>query len=162
MAFSGAPEIINSRLFTTVRDSLGLTYDVSFEVRAALFERCLGGLLACCLGRRRCVFCARGLFYVFSALLNNGAPCLPSTPLKQHGKTHTPPRRTFTHTPHPTPKTEIGATINLTILDIFTAKKLENYQENLTTKISIIWLIIGLNMKATLKWTKRMDSEFCT
>lgn len=26
-------EVINSRLFTTVRDSLGLTYDVSFEVR---------------------------------------------------------------------------------------------------------------------------------
>ncbi len=25
-------EIINSRLFTTVRDTLGLTYDVSFEV----------------------------------------------------------------------------------------------------------------------------------
>jgi hypothetical protein len=25
-------EVINSRLFTTVRDSLGLTYDVSFEV----------------------------------------------------------------------------------------------------------------------------------
>lgn len=30
-------EIINSRLFTTVRDSLGLTYDVSFEV--TLFDR---------------------------------------------------------------------------------------------------------------------------
>uniref|UniRef100_A0A7N0T097 Peptidase M16 C-terminal domain-containing protein n=1 Tax=Kalanchoe fedtschenkoi TaxID=63787 RepID=A0A7N0T097_KALFE len=30
-------EIINSRLFTTVRDSLGLTYDVSFEV--SLFDR---------------------------------------------------------------------------------------------------------------------------
>jgi hypothetical protein len=27
-------EVVNSRLFTTVRDSLGLTYDVSFEVRA--------------------------------------------------------------------------------------------------------------------------------
>lgn len=26
-------EIINSRLFTTVRDTLGLTYDVSFEAR---------------------------------------------------------------------------------------------------------------------------------
>ena len=25
-------EIVNSRLFTTVRDTLGLTYDVSFEV----------------------------------------------------------------------------------------------------------------------------------
>ncbi|KAH1267732.1 Stromal processing peptidase, chloroplastic [Glycine max] len=30
-------EIINSRLFTTVRDSLGLTYDVSFELN--LFDR---------------------------------------------------------------------------------------------------------------------------
>ncbi|XP_057975636.1 stromal processing peptidase, chloroplastic [Malania oleifera] len=30
-------EIINSRLFTTVRDSLGLTYDVSFEL--SLFDR---------------------------------------------------------------------------------------------------------------------------
>ncbi|KAG0461737.1 hypothetical protein HPP92_022034 [Vanilla planifolia] len=30
-------EIINSRLFTTVRDSLGLTYDVSFEV--SLFDK---------------------------------------------------------------------------------------------------------------------------
>jgi len=30
-------EIINSRLFTTVRDSLGLTYDVSFEV--TMFDR---------------------------------------------------------------------------------------------------------------------------
>jgi hypothetical protein len=30
-------EIINSRLFTTVRDTLGLTYDVSFEL--ALFDR---------------------------------------------------------------------------------------------------------------------------
>ncbi|XP_061354437.1 stromal processing peptidase, chloroplastic isoform X2 [Gastrolobium bilobum] len=30
-------EIINSRLFTTVRDSLGLTYDVSFELK--LFDR---------------------------------------------------------------------------------------------------------------------------
>lgn len=28
-------EIINSRLFTTVRDTLGLTYDVSFEVRVS-------------------------------------------------------------------------------------------------------------------------------
>ena len=65
-------------------------------------------------------------------------------------------------TPPPKPQTEIGATINLTISDICTAKKLVNYKENLTTKISIIWLIIGLNMKATLKWTKRMDSEFCT
>jgi hypothetical protein len=31
--------VINSRLFTTVRDSLGLTYDVSFEVRR-LFVVC--------------------------------------------------------------------------------------------------------------------------
>jgi hypothetical protein len=30
-------EIINSRLFTTVRDALGLTYDVSFEL--SMFER---------------------------------------------------------------------------------------------------------------------------
>ncbi|KAL3529101.1 hypothetical protein ACH5RR_008423 [Cinchona calisaya] len=30
-------EIINSRLFTTVRDSLGLTYDVSFELN--MFDR---------------------------------------------------------------------------------------------------------------------------
>lgn len=30
-------EIINSRLFTTVRDTLGLTYDVSFEV--TMFDR---------------------------------------------------------------------------------------------------------------------------
>ncbi|MBA0817820.1 hypothetical protein Gohar_003746 [Gossypium harknessii] len=30
-------EVINSRLFTTVRDSLGLTYDVSFELN--LFDR---------------------------------------------------------------------------------------------------------------------------
>ena len=30
-------EIINSRLFTNVRDSLGLTYDVSFEL--SLFDR---------------------------------------------------------------------------------------------------------------------------
>jgi predicted Zn-dependent peptidase len=30
-------EIINSRLFTTVRDALGLTYDVSFEL--SLFDR---------------------------------------------------------------------------------------------------------------------------
>jgi predicted Zn-dependent peptidase len=30
-------EIVNSRLFTTVRDSLGLTYDVSFEL--SMFER---------------------------------------------------------------------------------------------------------------------------
>ncbi|KAG2437818.1 hypothetical protein HXX76_005438 [Chlamydomonas incerta] len=34
-------EIINSRLFTTVRDSLGLTYDVSFEV--TLFDRIRSG-----------------------------------------------------------------------------------------------------------------------
>lgn len=30
-------EIINSRLFTTVRDTLGLTYDVSFDL--SLFDR---------------------------------------------------------------------------------------------------------------------------
>lgn len=30
-------EILNSRLFTTVRDTLGLTYDVSFEL--ALYDR---------------------------------------------------------------------------------------------------------------------------
>lgn len=34
-------EIINGRLFTTVRDSLGLTYDVSFEI--ASFDRLGGG-----------------------------------------------------------------------------------------------------------------------
>uniref|UniRef100_A0A061SA19 Insulinase (Peptidase family m16) family protein isoform 2 n=1 Tax=Tetraselmis sp. GSL018 TaxID=582737 RepID=A0A061SA19_9CHLO len=34
-------EIINSRLFTTVRDALGLTYDVSFEL--TLFERLSAG-----------------------------------------------------------------------------------------------------------------------
>jgi predicted Zn-dependent peptidase len=34
-------EIINSRLFTTVRDSLGLTYDVSFEL--SLFDRLASG-----------------------------------------------------------------------------------------------------------------------
>lgn len=34
-------EIINSRLFTTVRDTLGLTYDVSFEL--ALFDRLPSG-----------------------------------------------------------------------------------------------------------------------
>mmetsp|Transcript_40731 Transcript_40731/g.121487 ORF Transcript_40731/g.121487 Transcript_40731/m.121487 type:complete len:235 (-) Transcript_40731:440-1144(-) len=34
-------EIINSRLFTTVRDTLGLTYDVSFEV--TLFDRVRAG-----------------------------------------------------------------------------------------------------------------------
>jgi hypothetical protein len=28
--------VINSRLFTTVRDSLGLTYDVSFEVKGLM------------------------------------------------------------------------------------------------------------------------------
>eukprot|EP00878_Enallax_costatus_P032224 GHUV01035361.1.p1 GENE.GHUV01035361.1~~GHUV01035361.1.p1 ORF type:complete len:101 (-),score=27.66 GHUV01035361.1:177-479(-) len=33
-------EVINSRLFTTVRDSLGLTYDVSFEVRGQLHINC--------------------------------------------------------------------------------------------------------------------------
>ena len=31
-------EIINSRLFTTVRDTLGLTYDVSWEVRYKTFK----------------------------------------------------------------------------------------------------------------------------
>jgi predicted Zn-dependent peptidase len=30
-------EVLNSRLFTTVRDALGLTYDVSFELN--LFDR---------------------------------------------------------------------------------------------------------------------------
>lgn len=34
-------EVMNSRLFTTVRDSLGLTYDVSFEL--SNFERVAGG-----------------------------------------------------------------------------------------------------------------------
>lgn len=34
-------EIINSRLFTTVRDTLGLTYDVSFEL--SLFDRLPSG-----------------------------------------------------------------------------------------------------------------------
>ena len=34
-------EIINSRLFTTVRDTLGLTYDVSFEL--SLFDRLPNG-----------------------------------------------------------------------------------------------------------------------
>lgn len=34
-------EIINARLFTTVRDALGLTYDVSFEM--SLFDRLKGG-----------------------------------------------------------------------------------------------------------------------
>lgn len=34
-------EVINSRLFTTVRDSLGLTYDVSFEV--TLYDRLRAG-----------------------------------------------------------------------------------------------------------------------
>ncbi|KAG1670958.1 hypothetical protein FOA52_011393 [Chlamydomonas sp. UWO 241] len=34
-------EIVNSRLFTTVRDTLGLTYDVSFEV--TLFDRVRAG-----------------------------------------------------------------------------------------------------------------------
>lgn len=34
-------EIINSRLFTTVRDELGLTYDVSMEV--SQFDRHKGG-----------------------------------------------------------------------------------------------------------------------
>eukprot|EP00250_Pteridium_aquilinum_P006240 c16198_g1_i1 orf=144-3938(+) len=34
-------EIINARLFTTVRDTLGLTYDVSFEM--SLFDRLKGG-----------------------------------------------------------------------------------------------------------------------
>ncbi|KAK3240438.1 hypothetical protein CYMTET_49716 [Cymbomonas tetramitiformis] len=34
-------EIINSRLFTTVRDALGLTYDVSFEL--SMFERLANG-----------------------------------------------------------------------------------------------------------------------
>mmetsp|Transcript_39203 Transcript_39203/g.47468 ORF Transcript_39203/g.47468 Transcript_39203/m.47468 type:complete len:1112 (+) Transcript_39203:2-3337(+) len=34
-------EILNSRLFTTVRDALGLTYDVSFEMR--MFERLESG-----------------------------------------------------------------------------------------------------------------------
>jgi hypothetical protein len=34
-------EMINSRLFTTVRDSLGLTYDVSFEL--SLFDRLPSG-----------------------------------------------------------------------------------------------------------------------
>jgi hypothetical protein len=41
-------EIINSRLFTTVRDTLGLTYDVSFEL--SLFDRLPSGaqlLLLC-------------------------------------------------------------------------------------------------------------------
>ncbi|KAL0464048.1 UNVERIFIED_CONTAM: Stromal processing peptidase, chloroplastic [Sesamum latifolium] len=42
-------EIVNSRLFTTVRDSLGLTYDVSFELN--LFDRlnlgCCGCLQEC-------------------------------------------------------------------------------------------------------------------
>lgn len=33
--------MINSRLFTTVRDSLGLTYDVSFEL--SLFDRMPSG-----------------------------------------------------------------------------------------------------------------------
>eukprot|EP00268_Persea_americana_P007317 TRINITY_DN1270_c2_g1_i2.p1 TRINITY_DN1270_c2_g1~~TRINITY_DN1270_c2_g1_i2.p1 ORF type:complete len:1245 (-),score=273.98 TRINITY_DN1270_c2_g1_i2:1667-5401(-) len=37
IALSLLAEIINSRLFTTVRDSLGLTYDVSFEL--SLFDR---------------------------------------------------------------------------------------------------------------------------
>lgn len=37
MALGLLAEIINSRLFTTVRDSLGLTYDVSFEL--SLFDR---------------------------------------------------------------------------------------------------------------------------
>ena len=32
-------EIVNSRLFTTVRDTLGLTYDVSFEVSGRGGER---------------------------------------------------------------------------------------------------------------------------
>ena len=35
------PQVINSRLFTTVRDSLGLTYDVSFEVM--MFDRVRAG-----------------------------------------------------------------------------------------------------------------------
>jgi hypothetical protein len=34
-------EVINSRLFTTVRDTLGLTYDVSFEL--SLFDRLPSG-----------------------------------------------------------------------------------------------------------------------
>jgi hypothetical protein len=40
-------EIVNSRLFTTVRDSLGLTYDVSFEL--SMFERLATGWCACAL-----------------------------------------------------------------------------------------------------------------
>jgi hypothetical protein len=36
-------EVINSRLFTTVRDSLGLTYDVSFEVRMLVLLCVCGG-----------------------------------------------------------------------------------------------------------------------
>ena len=37
VALSITAEVINSRLFTTVRDSLGLTYDVSFELQ--LYDR---------------------------------------------------------------------------------------------------------------------------
>jgi hypothetical protein len=42
--------VINSRLFTTVRDSLGLTYDVSFEV-GGLVILCVcggGGVVSLC------------------------------------------------------------------------------------------------------------------
>lgn len=41
VALSLLAEVMNSRLFTTVRDSLGLTYDVSFEL--SNFERLVGG-----------------------------------------------------------------------------------------------------------------------
>lgn len=41
VALSLVAEIINSRLFTTVRDALGLTYDVSFELN--LFDLVEGG-----------------------------------------------------------------------------------------------------------------------
>lgn len=39
-------EVINSRLFTTVRDSLGLTYDVSFEITT--YDRLRTGWFSVC------------------------------------------------------------------------------------------------------------------
>ena len=41
VALSLLAEVVNSRLFTTVRDALGLTYDVSFEL--SLFDRLRAG-----------------------------------------------------------------------------------------------------------------------
>jgi hypothetical protein len=70
-------QVINSRLFTTVRDSLGLTYDVSFEVM--MFDRVRTGERAKArqgvgLGGLRLVFCA------FTAVATGSRHCpLPET-----------------------------------------------------------------------------------